>query len=234
MNRLKFSILDPFDSASLRSGQVFRFSICLAILMIAIAGTAAGAPSTEAVISKSDGLHIGNTATDRVGFGAATPTARQATTVTAYNALQTLGLIGSGQDYSVQHVTVSLSAAQIIAMYTTPVQIIAAPAAGKSIAVVKAAFTIARTSTAFTGGGVVIFQYGNTANGAGTQALDSTIAATVVTGASGTTVTLRNGAVISDLAAASIQAVGLFISNQTGVFAAGTGTATADVWYIVY
>lgn len=131
----------------------------------------------------------------------------------------------------VRHTQVSLTAAQIIAMYTTPVVLVAAPAAGKAIAVNKAIFTITRTATAFTGGGAAIIQYDSTANGAGTNACDSTLASTVITGSSGTSATLRNGAIISDSSA--ITAKGLYISNATAVFAAGTGTATVDVWYTV-
>lgn len=129
----------------------------------------------------------------------------------------------------INHVQVSLTAAQIIAMYTTPVVLVAAPGTGKTLAVSRVVFTITRTSTAFTGGGTNIIQYDSTANGAGTNACDSTLAATVVTGASGTSTSLRNGAVISDSSA--LQNKGIYISNATAVYAAGTGTATVDVWY---
>jgi hypothetical protein len=132
----------------------------------------------------------------------------------------------------INHVQVSLTAAQIIAMYTTPVVLVAAPGTGKTIAVSRCIFTITRTSTAFTGGGANIIQYDSTANGAGTNACDSTLASTVVTGASGTSVSLRNGAVISDSAA--LQNKGIYISNATAVYAAGTGTATVDVWYTLH
>lgn len=132
----------------------------------------------------------------------------------------------------VKHIQIPLTAAQIIAMYTTPVQIVAAPGAAKSIAIEKIVFKIVRTSTAFTGGGAAIIQYDNTANGAGTQACDSTLASTVITGAAGTSLSLRNGAVVSD-STATVVNKGIFISNATAVFAAGTGTATVDIWYVV-
>jgi hypothetical protein len=132
----------------------------------------------------------------------------------------------------VRHKQVSLTAANIIAMYTTPVVLLAAPGSGKSIAVTKLQFKITRSATAFTGGGAVIVQYDTTANGAGTQSLDSTLAATVVTGAAGTSYSWRNGAVISD-STATVVNKGLYISNDTAVFAAGTGTATVDIWYVV-
>jgi hypothetical protein len=125
--------------------------------------------------------------------------------------------------------TVALAAADLIAMYTTPVQVVA-PVAGFNIIVDSVDFDITRTSTAFTGGGVVAVQYANTANGAGT-ATHATIAATVVTGAAGRTVTARIPVVQSDIATASITGIGLFISNATAAFAAGTGTASVVVKY---
>lgn len=124
---------------------------------------------------------------------------------------------------------VDLTAAQIIAMYTTPVEVVPAKT-GKAVIVDSVEFDMTRTSTAFTGGGVVAVQYANTANGAGT-ATHATIAATVVTGAAGETRTFRIPVVLSDVAASAIEGIGLYISNQTAVFAAGTGTARVTVHY---
>lgn len=124
---------------------------------------------------------------------------------------------------------VQLTAAQLIAMYATPVALIPA-VPGKSIIVDAFEFIITRTSTAFTGGGVVAPQYDSTANGAGTAAT-ATVAATVVTGAAGKTITARIPVVQSDIAQASIEGIGLFLSNATAAFAAGTGTAVARIAY---
>lgn len=124
---------------------------------------------------------------------------------------------------------VTLAAADIIAMYTTPVQIVASMGS-KAIIVDSMELVITRTSTAFTGGGVVGVQYDSTANGAGTLTT-ANIAATVVTGSAGTTYTKRIPVVLSDVATASIAGKGLFISNATAVFAAGTGTAQVIVKY---
>lgn len=125
--------------------------------------------------------------------------------------------------------TVALTAANIIAMYAAPVEIIPA-VPGKAIVIDSMELDITRTSTAFTGGGVVAVQYAATANGAGT-ATTATIAATVVTGAAGRTITARIPVVLSDIATASITGIGLYISNQTAAFAAGTGTANVKVKY---
>lgn len=191
------------------------------------------ANSTEVVQDRSDGLHIGDAATDRIGFYGATPVV-QPTTGTAASAMAALGITPSTfADSGVQHVRVSLAAADILGMAAAPVAVVAAPGAGKTLIVTRAAFRIVRSATAYANGGVVILQYGATATGGGTQALDSTIAATVVTGAAGTTDSHRNGAVMSDVAAATAENAGLYISNGTAAFITGTGTATIDVWYVV-
>lgn len=126
-------------------------------------------------------------------------------------------------------VSVNLTAAQIIAMYTTPVVVVPA-ITGKSIYVDSVDFDITGTATQFTGGGVVNVQYANTANGAGTAA-HADIAATVVTGATALVHTHRIPKDLSAIATASIKGIGLYISNKTGVFATGTGTAKVTVRY---
>ncbi len=128
-----------------------------------------------------------------------------------------------------QVVQKSLSAADLIAMYTTPVEVVPA-VAGKSIIVDSIEFDITRTATQFTGGGTVAVQYANTTHGAGT-ATTAVIAAAVVTAGAGRTVTARIPVVLSDVASASIVGIGLFISNVDGAFAAGTGTAVVTVRY---
>ncbi len=130
------------------------------------------------------------------------------------------------------HKQVSLTAAQIIAMYTTPVVLVAAPGSGKTIAVVKAIVRLTGTATQFTGGGATIIQYHSTANGAGTNACDSTIAGASIDAATGLVTFVRNGAVLSDTTNA-LSNKALYISNDTAVFAAGTGTAVVDIWYAV-
>jgi hypothetical protein len=124
---------------------------------------------------------------------------------------------------------VDLTAAQIIAMYTTPVEVVPA-VSGKALFVDAVEFDITRTSTAFTGGGTVAVQYDSTAAGLGT-ATHAVIAASVVTGSAGETRTYRIPVVLSDVAAASIEGKGLYLSNVDGVFASGTGTARLTVHY---
>jgi hypothetical protein len=130
-----------------------------------------------------------------------------------------------------QTTEITLTAAQIIAMYTTPVLVVPA-VSNKAIVVDSVEFIMTRTATAFTGGGVVSVQYKATAAGAGTSVQASTFAATVVTTAgAGVSYSTRPPATLSAVATADINGIPLYVSNQTGVFAAGTGTARVRVTY---
>jgi hypothetical protein len=126
-------------------------------------------------------------------------------------------------------VQINLTAANLIAMYAAPIVVVPV-ITGKQIHIESADFVITRTATAFTGGGVVNVQYDLTANGAGVT-LHADIAAAVVTGAAGTTVTKRIAKDLSDGASTSYVGKGLYISNKTAAFAAGTGTAVLTVRY---
>lgn len=125
--------------------------------------------------------------------------------------------------------SVSLTAAQINALYTTSIEVIPA-VAGKAIILDSFVFDLTGTATQFAGGGVVNLQYKNTANGAGTT-LHADIAASVVTGATARVITQRIPKDISATAVADIVNVGVFIGAKTAVFTTGTGTAVCRVKY---
>ena len=211
---------------NLRS-KILTAAICL------IAATGLFATTTN-IKDNEAGYMLGTTPSQAVSVLGANPSSQLAVNTDPYSALQTFGFIAAGgANPTVQHLQTSLSAAQIIAMSATPVQLVAAPGAGKTVVITRAALRITRTSTAFASGGVGIIQYNNTATGAGTNAVDSTFTAATFTGASGASESLRNGAVLSDQGTA-LQNLGIFISNQTGAFTTGTGTLTVDVWYFIF
>ena len=208
-----------------------KFSL---VALIAFAAIAMVHATTTNFKDNAAGYMIGTTPSQAVSVLGATPSSQLAAGTDPYTALTTFGFIATGGiNYFQQHVTVSLSSAQILGMAATPVQLVAAPGAGKTLVVIKVAVRITRTATAYASGGVGIVQYGNTATGGGTQALDSTFAATFFTGASGASEAVRNGAVMSDTGT-TLQNLGLFISNQTGAFTTGTGTLTVDVYYSTF
>ncbi len=136
----------------------------------------------------------------------------------------------SGVTKASQQVTqVTLTAANIIAMFTTPVPILPAPGLiTQAILVEQIAFELDLTATAFASGGVVHFYY----HGQTTEIMAQTIAAATVNGGAGQSVYLlepvqtAGGSVITP-------GVGIDITNLTGVFATGTGTIKVTVWYSI-
>lgn len=126
-----------------------------------------------------------------------------------------------------QFVQVPLTAAQIIAMGTTPISLIAAQGAGKIIIVHSILFKMVRTSTAFTGGGAVEFRY---TDASGAKVSADVAAALITTGGAGTAYAHVAGieASITPVANAA-----LVITNATAAFAAGTGTAQVSISYRV-
>lgn len=128
-----------------------------------------------------------------------------------------------------QVVQVSLTAAQILGMAAAPVVVIPA-VAGKAIILDDMVFDLTGTATQFANGGVVNLQYKNTATGAGTT-LHADIAAAVVTGATARTITQRIAKDLSSTATADITGIGVYISNKTGAFTTGTGTAVVTARY---
>jgi hypothetical protein len=121
-----------------------------------------------------------------------------------------------------QYVAVPLTSAQIKTMFTTPVVLIAAPIAGKAVILESLDFEMTRTATAYTSGGTVSIQYTT-----GPVAATNTIASTVVTTAGAAVTDTFRDAIDADVPSAS----GIEITNATGVFATGTGTAIVHLWY---
>lgn len=126
-----------------------------------------------------------------------------------------------------QSTTVSLTAAQIIAMGTTPIELIAAPGAGKAIIVDNITFKMVRTATAFTGGGAVEFRY---TDASGAKVTADVAEALIDTAGAATAFANVRGieASITPVANAAI-----VITNATAAFAAGTGTAVLTIEYHV-
>lgn len=127
--------------------------------------------------------------------------------------------------------SVTLSAAQVLAAYATPQLLIPAPGASKVIVLTNSAMYLNK-STAFAAGGAGIVQYGATVNGGGTQALDGTIAATVINNAA-SRVYVQYGPVTTT-ALTGVSNAGIYFSNQTAAFTTGTGSSlTFNLEYMV-
>jgi hypothetical protein len=129
-------------------------------------------------------------------------------------------------------VTVTLSAAQIAAMYTTPVQIVAAPGSGKLILIDSILWDIAFVSAQYTAGGAIQAQYGNTTHGAGPAASASIAAATLNGVAASGFIANGSGAATLN-APATVENTAVYMSNATQAFATGDSTVTLYVKYRV-
>lgn len=140
----------------------------------------------------------------------------------AGNVFGSAGVAATGM----QVAQVTLTAANIIAMNATPVQILAAPGAGKVIVVDKIFFQMKPTATQFTSGGVVTVVYDGTA----VNPTTGSIAAANINSASAKYF-LFPPYVAASLDLSTVANLGLKITNATAAFATGTGTAIVTIWY---
>ncbi len=131
-------------------------------------------------------------------------------------------------DINEYYVAVPLSSANILAMYATPVQIVAAPSANVMIMPHSATITTTQ-GTQYAGGGVPVLQWGNTANGLG-QSCCGSFSASMFSSASNK---ISNAPMVPITAANStvVNGLGIFISNQTAAFTTGTGVGVVYLKY---
>lgn len=138
--------------------------------------------------------------------------------------------IGSG---GVTTATINLSSADILGLFTTPKQLVATPGANKIIIPTSIYLSVTRTSTAFTGGGNVAVRY---TDGSGPMAHISAIDASYITGSAGTAVMIPQIAIgVDGVEYATTDFINqpIVLTNDTGVFADGTGTAEVTISYYV-
>ena len=119
---------------------------------------------------------------------------------------------------------VPLSSAQILALNATPVTLVAAPGAGKVIAVNRITVKMVTTATQYANGGALEFRYTD-ASGAKVTA---DIAAGVVTAGAGTSYTSVAGVTTS---LTNVANAAIVIDNATAPFITGTGTAVVTIQY---
>lgn len=118
-------------------------------------------------------------------------------------------------------VSVTLLTAQMVTAYDTPVVLIPA-VSGKVIQIISASVYTASTGhTAYATGTAPIIQYGTTVHGGGTLATGAGLVAGDITAASSQVRTLPG---IATSALTGVTDVGIYFSNATGDYTAGTGT----------
>ena len=113
--------------------------------------------------------------------------------------------------------TVSLSQADIVALYATPKQLVAG-STGQTIIVEAVEVLHSYSTTQYAGGGVCKVQYDSTVNGAGTP-ISADLASVV--GAAATTNTFYAIANTSGVDEAATAGKGIYLSNASGVFTGG-------------
>lgn len=132
-----------------------------------------------------------------------------------------------------QYSSINLTTAQIIGMSANPVQILPAAGATVTIIVHDFRFSIIYAGALFTGGGLIILQYGNAALAAGDHASNA-IATTFLTADAANKfacATINDVTVVSS--AGSLNQP-LTITNTAAPFAAGgTSTGKVEVWYSI-
>ncbi len=149
--------------------------------------------------------------------------------------------LGNGLDFSAGALEVSLSVGRFIsvamtqaqwnAMYATPFQIIAAPAAGLMHVIDHMVINEVAGSAPTANGGVVGLQYGATAHLAAPPA-SATEAAADFNAAVVNTAFWLPGGMSTGVATSAAIATAVFISNATAPFITGTGGSyLVNVWY---
>jgi hypothetical protein len=133
-----------------------------------------------------------------------------------------------------QSTTVTLSAAQVLAMFATPQLIVPNPGTGLAVVPTAAQIVTLVGTAAFAGGGAAQLQWGNTIHAGGTLALDATTPAAEIT-ASASQMYTQYGIVTTTVnPIANVNGLGLYFSNATGAFTGGAGsTVTLAVNYMV-
>lgn len=126
-------------------------------------------------------------------------------------------------------VTLSLTTAQILGMFATPVTLLPSPGAGYALVVNGFIFSLIAGATAFQAGGNVALFYAS-GDGKTTQASASVPVADVQNAASGVT---NVTGITTRMASALMSNVGLNIWNATQAFTTGNGSAKVTVLYSV-
>lgn len=133
-----------------------------------------------------------------------------------------------------EYKTGTLTLAQILDLYNTPVQVLPTLATGFMYVVDKLVLEALYGSAAFVGGGNVYLQYGTTAHG--TSTATGNIAAAFLTGLSADSIISTTGAInsTSGLATSVTEGASLTITAASAAFTVGTGgSAVYHVYYRV-
>lgn len=125
---------------------------------------------------------------------------------------------------------ITLTNPQLLALFTTPITLVAAQGAGSLIEVMGVTLENVYGTAAFTSGGVISINY---KNGGTLTAAATTIAATFLTSPTANQSTLLTPALASALSS-NVVNMPVVITNATGNFATGDGTVIVHCRYRVH
>jgi NAD/NADP transhydrogenase alpha subunit len=132
----------------------------------------------------------------------------------------------------IEYVTATtISNAQLLALYDTPVNLVPAQGAGSLILVDKVVVDYHFLTAQTTAGGAIAAQYDSTVHGAGVAAT-ATIAAATLNGFAANAV-MSVGSVAVSQADTAVYNKGIYLSNATADFATGAGSLVVYTYYRV-
>jgi hypothetical protein len=144
------------------------------------------------------------------------------------------GQITLGLNSGLKTASVTLTAAQVLAMFATPQLIVASPGTGLAVIPTACQITTLVGTAAFAGGGAAQLQWGNTVHAGGTLALDATTPAAEITAAASQVYTQYGLVTTTVSPIANMNGLGLYFSNVTGAFTGGAGsTVNVTVSYMI-
>ncbi len=127
--------------------------------------------------------------------------------------------------------TTALTAAQILALYATPVSLVPAQGAGTMICVDQIVIDVTYGTTQFASGGAISAQYGSTVHAGGVICTE-TIAASLLNGFAANGVLFAAGSGNGGVSSAVLNTA-VYLSNATGAFTTGDSTASVTTFYRV-
>lgn len=147
---------------------------------------------------------------------------------------------GSGvlsfSDTGLKYVNGTLTLGQVLAAYTTPVELIPAPGANLMVVINNFVIEYIYGSAAYANGGAVYLEYGSTAHGTNYATSVTGIPAAVLTGLAASTAIAAAGTINTTTGLATSVAANAAINytNATANFITGTGgSARYAIWYSI-
>lgn len=147
-------------------------------------------------------------------------------TLMKYRLTNTAGVVTSTLqgDSGVVRSSTTLTAAQFIAGYATPILVLPAPGANRMYTDVTAQYILTYGSAQFAAGGATGLQYGNTANLGGTKVTATTAGASIAA-LTANSAWAQVAVTVVPVALATAVNAGIYLSNDTAAFTTGTGAS---------